>query len=113
MHVHQTIRNYDSSFYIGIDPGREIIKNATSVQLAYQETDSLALCSYRTRRQDGHLNVLFQSSNCLLQENKKARVLPRPQANSSPSSSSSSNSSRASTTRDRNGFKERKLYQLL
>ena len=57
---------------------------------------------------DGHLNVLFQSSNCLLQENKKVRVLPRPQAKSSPSSSS-----RVSITRDRNGFKERKLYQSL
>ena len=64
-----------------------IKKNATSEQLAYQETDSLALCSYRTEGKDGHLNVLFQSSNCLLQENKKkTRVLPRPQTNSSPSS---------------------------
>ena len=64
---------------------------------------------------DGHFNVSFQSSNCLLYENKKVRVLPRSQAKSSPSSSSSSssNSSRASTTRDRNGFKERKLYQSL
>ena len=60
----------------------------------------------------GHFNVLFHFSNCLLQENKKARVFPHPQANSSPSSSTlSSNSSRASTTRDRNGFKEHKLYQ--
>ena len=38
---------------------------------------------------DGHFNVLFQSSNCLLYENKKVRVLPRSQAKSSPSSSSS------------------------
>ena len=59
---------------------------------------------------DGHLNVLFQSPNCLLQENKKVSVLPRPQAKSSPSSSSSS---RVSITPDRNGFKERKLYQSL
>ena len=63
----------------------------------------------------GHFNVLFQSSNCLLQENKKVRVLPRPQDKSSPSSTSSSSSSnsRVSITLDRNGFKERQLYQSL
>ena len=90
-----------------------IIKtNSTSV---YQETDSLALCSTEPEDKDGHLNVLFQSSNCSLQDNKKARIFPRSQANSSPSSSSSSSSSnsRVSITPDRNGFKECQLYQSL
>ena len=63
----------------------------------------------------GHFSVLLQSSNCLLLENKNVRVLPRPQAKYSPSSSSSSSSSnsRVSITPDRNGFKERQLYQSL
>ena len=59
---------------------------------------------------DGHL---FHSSNSLLYKIKKVRVLPRPQAKSSRSSTSSSSSSRVSITPDRNGFKERQLYQSL
>ena len=77
----------------------------------------------RKQGKDGRFNVLFQSSKLFaFREQKKTRVFPRPQANSSPSSSSSlsssstcnsSSNSRVSTTRDRNGFKERKLYQSL
>ena len=60
----------------------------------------------------GHFSVLLQSSNCLLQENKKVRVLPRPQAKSSPSLSSSNSSSRPSITRDRNGFKDTNRFRI-
>ena len=110
------IRNYDSSSYIGIDLGREIIKKT---QLAYNSrTKKLIVQLFvpiEPEGKGGHLNVLFQSSNCLLQENKKSSCF-----NSSPgqifsvvSSSSLSSSSRVSIIRDRNGFKERKLCQLL
>ena len=63
----------------------------------------LLFVPFEPEGKDGHFNVLFQSSNCLLQENIQARVFPRPQANSSPSSSSSSSSSssRVSITPDR------------
>ena len=53
--ITENIRNYDSSSYIGIDPGREIIKKKKKrdprITRVYRETDSVALCCYRTRRQ--------------------------------------------------------------
>ena len=76
----------------------------------------LLFVAIKPEGKDGHFNALFQSSNCLLKENKKVRVLPRSQANSSPPSSSSSSSSSSSPviiTPDRDGFKERQLYQSL
>ena len=59
------------SSYIGIDPGREY--HFLKTRPAYNSrTKKRLFVAIEPEGKDGHFNVLFLSSNCLLQEKKKS-----------------------------------------
>ena len=62
------IRNYNSSSYIGIDPGREyhFLKTRPAYNSRTEKRIVLLFVAIEPEGNGGHFNVLFQSSNCLL-----------------------------------------------